>query len=131
MVGRVQVYVGSASKKAGGARCTSSAQHRNFDASAVSRQLLCWRSLIGVRQVWCCPKCESELHLVGFERPGIDSKCHVCGLQIVHYDGFPCFAPEMLDRTEGFDPALFEMLARIEETNFWFVNRARLIVDLM
>jgi hypothetical protein len=68
--------------------------------------------------VWCCPECESELHLVGIDRPAIYCKCHVCGFQIVHHDGFPCFAP--LDRTEGFDPALFETLARIEETNFWF-----------
>ena len=81
--------------------------------------------------MWCCPKCESELHLVSFDRPVIDCKCHVCGFKIVHYGGFLCFAPELLDRAEGFDPALFEMLARIEETNFWFVNRAHLIVALL
>jgi SAM-dependent methyltransferase len=81
--------------------------------------------------MWCCPGCESELHLVGVDRPAIDCKCHVCGFQIVHHDGFVCFAPELLDRAEGFDPALFEMLARIEETNFWFVNRARLITALL
>ena len=91
-----------------------------------------WQRLeSGVRQVWCCPKCESELHLISIDRPTSDCKCQVCGFQIVRYSGFLCFAPELIDRAEGFDPALFEMLARIEETNFWFVNRARLIVALL
>ena len=85
----------------------------------------------GVRDLWCCPKCESDLHLVCIDCPPIDCKCHACGFQIVHYDGFPCFAPEQLESAEGFDPALFQMLARIEETNFWFVNRAHLIVILL
>jgi SAM-dependent methyltransferase len=84
-----------------------------------------------VRQLWCCPKCESKLDSACINRPGIDCKCHACGFQIFCYDGFPCFAPEHLGAVGGFDPALFEMLARIEETNFWFVNRARLIVALL
>lgn len=63
--------------------------------------------------------------------PPSDCKCPACGFQIFHYDGFPCFAPEQLGAAEGFDPALFQMLARIEETNFWFVNRAHLIVILL
>ncbi len=81
--------------------------------------------------MWCCPKCESELDCVCIDRPAIESKCHACGFQIFRRDGFLCFAPELLGTPEGFDPALFEMLARIEETNFWFVNRARLIVALL
>jgi SAM-dependent methyltransferase len=68
---------------------------------------------------------------VCISHPGIDCKCRACGFQIFCYDGFPCFAPEQLGAAEGFDPALFEMLARIEETNFWFVNRADLIIALL
>jgi SAM-dependent methyltransferase len=81
--------------------------------------------------VWYCPKCESELHSFYIDRPAIDCNCYACGFQIFRYNGFPCFAPEQLGVAEGFDPALFEMLARIEETNFWFVNRARLIIALL
>ena len=82
--------------------------------------------------MWCCPKCESELDFVcTTSRPRIDCKCPACGFQLLCYDGFPCFAPEQLGAAEGFDPALFEMLARIEETNFWFVDHARLILALL
>lgn len=43
-------------------------------------------------------------------------------------DGFPAFAPELAGGGDGFDPALFAELARLEARNFWFRARNRLIV---
>jgi SAM-dependent methyltransferase len=39
-------------------------------------------------------------------------------------------APAVINGARGFDPGLFERLSKVEETNFWFVNRATLIASL-
>jgi len=44
-------------------------------------------------------------------------------------NGIPWLAPELVNSESGFDPKLFPALAKIEESNFWFVNRARLIAS--
>jgi len=40
-------------------------------------------------------------------------------------------APDLIGADSGFNPALFERLLRFEETSFWFVNRANLIISLL
>jgi len=46
-------------------------------------------------------------------------------------DGIPLLAPELADTISGFDPAGFSALAAVEDTNFWFVPRNRLIAGLI
>ena len=42
--------------------------------------------------------------------------------------GFPAFAPQLARAETGFDQANFSALAGLEERNFWFRARNRLIV---
>ena len=58
-------------------------------------------------------------------------KCNECGFDPIGKSGILYFAPRLAHSTEGFDPAHFQELEQVEETNFWFVNRARLIVGLL
>jgi SAM-dependent methyltransferase len=59
---------------------------------------------------------------------GADWKCPQCGAEPALIDGFPAFAPELAHGAEGFDPAHFSELARLEAGNFWFRARNRLIL---
>lgn len=43
-------------------------------------------------------------------------------------DGYPAFAPTLARNNEGFKPEYFTKLAVLEEKNFWFRSRNRLIV---
>lgn len=67
-----------------------------------------------------CLRCEASI-------PGEDWRCTGCGYAPPVVDGFPAFAPEIARTAEGFDPALFAELARLEARNFWFRSRNRLI----
>ena len=58
---------------------------------------------------------------------GDDWQCPQCGFAPARLGGFPAFAPELSGRAEGFDPALYAELARLEAGNFWFRARNRLI----
>jgi len=49
---------------------------------------------------------------------------------VLHPDGFPRLIPGDAGEPSGFDPKLFDGLIKYEDSNFWFVNRARLIVEL-
>jgi SAM-dependent methyltransferase len=42
-------------------------------------------------------------------------------------DGFACYAPAMAVENDGFSADTFEFLAGIEDKNFWFKNRNRVI----
>jgi SAM-dependent methyltransferase len=57
-------------------------------------------------------------------------RCPACGHTVEQGQGIPTFAPELADTVSGFDPASFEMLARLEAEYFWFVTRNELIVGL-
>jgi SAM-dependent methyltransferase len=50
---------------------------------------------------------------------------------VPHRGGFACTAPALAEGSHGFDAELFKKLVRFEETNFWFVSRAKLIVRLI
>lgn len=54
--------------------------------------------------------------------------CSACGYRPQQREGFLALAPELAAQSEGFDPALFAELAKLEERNFWFRARNRLIV---
>jgi SAM-dependent methyltransferase len=45
-------------------------------------------------------------------------------------DGVPRLAPALIGSESGYDPAYFQAFAAIEQTNFWFVNRAILLTRL-
>ena len=82
--------------------------------------------------MWCCPNCGRELPFTGNLKPQLkDGKCGECGFHPIERHGIICFAPALVNSTDAYDPSFFEMLKRIEETNFWFVNRASLIVTLL
>jgi SAM-dependent methyltransferase len=81
--------------------------------------------------MWCCPKCRSAAEFAD-PRPWPQGwTCSRCGFALTHRNGIACLGPQISDTAAGFDPALFDILAKFEETSFWFVNRARLIVLLL
>ncbi len=59
---------------------------------------------------------------------GEDWRCPQCGAEPERIGGFLAFAPGLARGAEGFDPAHFTELARLEAGNFWFRARNRLIV---
>lgn len=42
-------------------------------------------------------------------------------------EGIPCYAPEKMFQNEGFNPGDFELLYKLEEKNFWFRVRNKII----
>ncbi len=56
------------------------------------------------------------------------SRCPACGATPAIVDGYPAYAPELAHANTGFNPELFEDLARLEADHFWFRARNRLIV---
>jgi SAM-dependent methyltransferase len=58
-------------------------------------------------------------------------KCAACGSAVETANGIPIFAPSLADTVSGFDPKVFNELARLEEGHFWFVARNQLIVGLV
>lgn len=68
-----------------------------------------------------CTKCR-----VNFAAP--DWMCPACGNLPPNVDGFPVLAPALAGGGGGFRPEAFEQLAGLEEQNFWFRARNRLIV---
>jgi len=68
-----------------------------------------------------CPGCGGVLAAAGWD-------CAACGHRPQQRAGFFALAPDLAAQSEGFDPALFAELAKLEERNFWFRARNRLIV---
>ena len=68
-----------------------------------------------------CPACAAPLAADGWN-------CAACGHQPALRAGFLALAPELAAQSEGFDPAMFAELAALEENNFWFRARNRLIL---
>ena len=55
-------------------------------------------------------------------------KCHVCCRDIEILDGYFAFAPALAQSSTGFKREYFIELAALEEKNFWFRSRNKLIV---
>ena len=68
-----------------------------------------------------CPGCGAALAAAAWD-------CGACGYRPQQRAGFLALAPDLAAQSEGFDPALFAELAKLEERNFWFRARNRLIV---
>jgi len=80
-------------------------------------------------RMWCCPSCRNTVEFAEPRRPWPHGwTCKPCGFAVAHHNGIARLVPQIDGASEGFDPGLFGTLAQFEETNFWFVNRARLIV---
>ena len=68
-----------------------------------------------------CPGCGAALAAAAWD-------CGACGYRPQQRAGFLALAPDLAAQSEGFDPALFAELAKLEERNFWFRARNRLSV---
>lgn len=80
--------------------------------------------------MWRCPNCQAGVP-ASQEIWAPDWSCAECAFRLTYMNDLPCFAPELIESSEGFDTKLFDILVKFEETNFWFVNRARLIRALL
>ena len=58
---------------------------------------------------------------------GAARSCPQCGYEPKERDGFLAYAPDLAELNSGFKPSEFSALARVENTNWWFRNRNRLI----
>lgn len=54
--------------------------------------------------------------------------CPACGNRPEIVEGFTAYAPELAKEGGGFDASYFPVLARLEESNFWFNARNELIL---
>lgn len=67
-----------------------------------------------------CPACHAPL--------AEGAACSACGHHTEIRDGIELFAPEAARLDNGYDPAFYAQLATLEDRNFWFQARNRLIV---
>lgn len=58
-------------------------------------------------------------------------RCAACSHGIEIADGFELYAPEAARSGNGYDPALYAEIAALEDRNFWFQSRNRLIVHML
>ncbi len=68
-----------------------------------------------------CPDCA-----LGFAAAA--ERCPRCGWAPTMVDGFPAYAPDLAHGGGGFKASYFADLAALEEGNFWFQSRNRLIL---
>jgi len=68
-----------------------------------------------------CLLCGQKFDTKGWE-------CPACGYFPKIEDGHYVFAPEMETPDDGFDPDYFNKLAVVEEKNWWFCSRNKLII---
>jgi len=68
-----------------------------------------------------CPRCSAAIS-------GDRWQCPACDWQPAHRSGFATLAPELAEAGGGFDPAAFAVLSALEDRNFWFRARNRLIL---
>jgi SAM-dependent methyltransferase len=78
-----------------------------------------------------CPSCSAGEPIAG-DQPVWPAawQCASCRWRVPESEGIPLFAAELADTISGFDPAVFDGLAKVEATHFWFVVRNELIVAL-
>ena len=60
--------------------------------------------------------------------PTQERDCPFCFHRPAMIEGFPAFAPELAEDSEGFEAEFFPPLFAVEEKNFWFRSRNRLLV---
>lgn len=60
--------------------------------------------------------------------PAVQNECPACGHRTEVVEGFSAYAPELAQQGGGFDASYFPVLARLEESNFWFKARNELIL---
>lgn len=70
-----------------------------------------------------CLQCHAEFK-------ASDWQCAHCGGQPQEAAGYPAFAPHLNDAEEGFRLDSHEGLDKVQETNFWFRGRNKLILAL-
>jgi SAM-dependent methyltransferase len=68
-----------------------------------------------------CLSCETRFVSDGWT-------CPSCGRAPEQRDGYPAFAPELADSADDYPIEVYERLAQMEESNFWFVGRNRLLL---
>lgn len=71
-----------------------------------------------------CPICQTHFVSRGW-------KCPTCAYGPAIADGFAVMAPELAQGGAGFRPEAFEQLAALEEENFWFRARNKLILSVL
>ena len=67
-----------------------------------------------------CLACNTAFESAGWQ-------CPSCGVAPEQRSGILLLAPGTAERTESYDPAWYQELARLEDANFWFRARNRLI----
>jgi SAM-dependent methyltransferase len=81
--------------------------------------------------MWVCPKC---VHPASFEHADDpwprNWACEACRTELQHRGDIPFLAPQLAESSSTYNPEMFDTLVKIEESSFWFVNRAALIVWL-
>lgn len=60
--------------------------------------------------------------------PSIEDTCLACGFTPEIVDGFPAYASSFVQEGLGFKSSYFSELSKLEELNFWFRARNRLII---
>ena len=68
-----------------------------------------------------CLQCEAKFSSEKWQ-------CPACQHQPQLLDGYLAFSPELNEQSDDFDEAIFERLAGVEEGNYWFRSRSRLII---
>src|ERR1051325_11399783 len=71
-----------------------------------------------------CIKCGETLEDFG-------RRCPACLHSLQNIDGWPAFAPELAEDSEGFEAGYFTALAKMEAGNFWFRARNHLLIWAM
>lgn len=59
------------------------------------------------------------------------TNCPCCGAGPVTTEGFHTYASDLIQDGRGFKSSYFAQLAQLEETNFWFTSRNRLIIWIL
>lgn len=68
-----------------------------------------------------CIVCSQQFKSLGWA-------CPACGNTPKQMEGYFTFAPELAEENAGFETKFFAQLAPLEEKNFWFRSRNRLII---
>ncbi|CAB3664872.1 class I SAM-dependent methyltransferase [Achromobacter aegrifaciens] len=68
-----------------------------------------------------CPAC-------GTRKTDAEGGCVECGFKPARINGFLAWAPELAHRNDGFREHSFAALAKVEENNFWFRARNRIVL---
>jgi 2-polyprenyl-3-methyl-5-hydroxy-6-metoxy-1,4-benzoquinol methylase len=50
---------------------------------------------------------------------------------MIEIDGFKCYSPDLAIQNTGFDPKSFELLFKVEDKSFWFINRNKILQHLL